>query len=153
MIPKSRSFAKLTPWRRQSMNSWPVYQSSTSGKRDFTSVTSKKSPNVYESCPKRISLLKWKILTPLQKLPTMCWWFGQNNYCPGLWKVAQSIKKSPNLVTLLVPQIYCNKDKSSYHHRVLLQKVTSELKSNTLIQSDFIVNDIFWEIDDYCLKR
>ena len=30
----------------------------------------------------------------------MCWWFGQNNYCPGLWKVAKSIKKSPSLVTL-----------------------------------------------------
>ena len=117
------------------------------------SVTSKKLPNVYKSCLKRIYLVKWKIVTPLQKLPKMCWWFGQNNYCPGLWKVAQSIKKSPNLVTLLVPQIYCNKGKSSYHHRVLLQKVTSELKSNTLIQSDFIVNDIFWEIDDYCLKR
>ena len=34
-----------------------------------TSVTSKKSPNVYKSCPKMISLEKWKILTPLQKLP------------------------------------------------------------------------------------
>ena len=33
------------------------------------SVTSKKSPNVYKSCPKMISLEKWMILTPLQKLP------------------------------------------------------------------------------------
>ena len=34
------------------------------------SVTSKKLPNVYESCPKMISLDKLKILTtPLQKLP------------------------------------------------------------------------------------
>ena len=49
------------------------------------SVTSKKLPNVYKSCPKRISIVKWKILTPLQKLP-------KNNYCPGLWKVAQNIK-------------------------------------------------------------
>ena len=32
------------------------------------SVTSKKSPNVYKSCPKMISLEKFKILTPLQKL-------------------------------------------------------------------------------------
>ena len=31
------------------------------------SVTRKKSPNVYESCPKMISLEKLKILTPLQK--------------------------------------------------------------------------------------
>ena len=35
----------------------------------WISVTSKKSPNVYESCPKMISLEKLKILTPLQKLP------------------------------------------------------------------------------------
>ena len=33
------------------------------------SVTSKKSPNVYKSCPKMILLEKLKILTPLQKLP------------------------------------------------------------------------------------
>ena len=33
------------------------------------SVTRKKSPNVYRSCPKMISLEKLKILTPLQKLP------------------------------------------------------------------------------------
>ena len=34
-----------------------------------TSGTSKKSPNVYKSCPKMISPEKLKILTPLQKLP------------------------------------------------------------------------------------
>ena len=33
-----------------------------------SSVTRKKSPNVYKSCPK-IPLEKWKILTPLQKMP------------------------------------------------------------------------------------
>ena len=33
------------------------------------SVTRKKSPKVYQSCPKMISLEKLKILTPLQKLP------------------------------------------------------------------------------------
>ena len=33
------------------------------------SVTSKKLPNVYKSCPKTISLEKLNILTPLQKLP------------------------------------------------------------------------------------
>ena len=33
------------------------------------SVTSKKLPNVDQSCPKLISLVKLKILTPLQKLP------------------------------------------------------------------------------------
>ena len=34
-----------------------------------SSVTSKKSPNIYNSCPKMISLVKLKILTALQKLP------------------------------------------------------------------------------------
>ena len=34
-----------------------------------TSVTRKKSTNVYKSCTKMISLAKLKILTPLQKLP------------------------------------------------------------------------------------
>ena len=33
------------------------------------SVTSKKLPNVYKSCPKMISVEKLNILTPLQKLP------------------------------------------------------------------------------------
>ena len=32
-------------------------------------VTSKKSPNVYKSCPEMISLEKLQILTPFQKLP------------------------------------------------------------------------------------
>ena len=51
------------------------------------SVTFKKLPNVY----KRILLVKWKISTNLQKLPKMCWQFGQNNCCHRLWKVAQSV--------------------------------------------------------------
>ena len=37
--------------------------------RSARNVIWKKSPNCYKSCPKRISLEKWKILTPLQKLP------------------------------------------------------------------------------------
>ena len=36
--------------------------------QDLASVTRKKSPNVYKSCPKVISLEKLKILTPLQKI-------------------------------------------------------------------------------------
>ena len=55
------------------------------------SMTCKNSPNVNKSCPKRMALVKWKILLPLQKLPKICWQFRQNNCCPGLWKVAQSI--------------------------------------------------------------
>ena len=60
-----------------------------------TSVTSKKSPNVYKSCPKMISLEKWTILTPLQKFTYRCGRFGQNNCCQRLWKVAQSAKNCP----------------------------------------------------------
>ena len=48
------------------------------------SVTSKKSPNVYKSWPKMISLEKLKILTPLQKLPKECGRFGQINRCQRL---------------------------------------------------------------------
>ena len=55
-----------------------------------TSVTSKKSPNIYKSCPKLISLEKWKILTPFQKLPKNVGRFGQINCCQSLWNVAQS---------------------------------------------------------------
>ena len=33
------------------------------------SVTRRKSPNVYKSCPKMISLEKLYVLTPLQKMP------------------------------------------------------------------------------------
>ena len=38
-------------------------------KNNHGSVTSKKSPNVYKSCPKMSSQEKLKTLTPLQKLP------------------------------------------------------------------------------------
>ena len=41
------------------------------------SVTSKKSTNVYKSCPKIISLEKFMILTPLQKLPMNVWDLGK----------------------------------------------------------------------------
>ena len=41
------------------------------------SVTSKKFPNVYKSCPKMIPLEKLKILTPLQKLHKNAGNFGK----------------------------------------------------------------------------
>ena len=46
----------------------------------------KKSPNVYKSCPKMISIEKWKILTPLQKLP-------KNVGDLGKWNVAKGFEK------------------------------------------------------------
>ena len=53
------------------------------------SVTSKKSPNVYKSYPKIISLEKWMILTPLQKLPKNVGDLGKLIVAQSLWKVAQ----------------------------------------------------------------
>ena len=54
------------------------------------SVTRKNPLNVYKSCPKIISLEKWKILTPLQKLP---------KYVGNLAKliVANSFEKLPKV--------------------------------------------------------
>ena len=56
----------------------------------YTSVTNKKSPNVYKSCPKMISLEKWKILTRLQKLPN-------NEGHLGKIIVATGFKKLPKV--------------------------------------------------------
>ena len=54
------------------------------------SVISKKSPNVYKSCPKMISLVKLKILTPLQKLP-------KNVGELGILIVAKGFEKLPKI--------------------------------------------------------
>ena len=61
----------------------------------WSSVTSKKSPNVYKSCPELISLEKLKIFTPLQKLPKNLRDLGKCNCCQRLWKVAQSSINHP----------------------------------------------------------
>ena len=58
--------------------------------RYLTSVTSKKSPNVYQSCPKMISLEKLTILTPLQKLP-------KNVGDLGKFIVAKRFEKMPKV--------------------------------------------------------
>ena len=58
----------------QNRETWKNFSHSTMTEG---SVTSKKSPNVYKSCPKNISLLK-------------CGRFGKINCCQRLWKVAQS---------------------------------------------------------------
>ena len=54
------------------------------------SVTRKKSPNVYKSCPKIISLENLKILTPLQKLPKNVGDLGKSI-------VAKAFKKLPKV--------------------------------------------------------
>ena len=66
---------------------------STKKSRLFWSKTvwpEKKLPNVYESCPNIISLEKWKILTPLQKLP-------ENMGYLGKLIVAKGFKKLPKV--------------------------------------------------------
>ena len=63
----------LCVWSKASIEAKPVKLEIICTSRSvfcsLPSVTSKKSPNVYTSCPKMISLEKLKILTPLQKLP------------------------------------------------------------------------------------
>ena len=66
-----------------------------------TSVTSKKLPNVYKSCPKMIKLEKLKILTPLQKSPKNVGNLGKLIVATGFEKLPK-VNKSQNLVTLLV---------------------------------------------------
>ena len=51
------------------------------------SVTSKKLPNVYKSCPKMISLEHFKILMPLQKLPKNVLDLGKNIVAKGFEKL------------------------------------------------------------------
>ena len=53
------------------------------------SVTSKKSPIVYKSCPKMISLEKWWILTPLQKFPKNVGDLGKIIFAKGLKKLSK----------------------------------------------------------------
>ena len=55
-----------------------------------SSVTRKKSPNFYKSCPKMASLEKLKILTSLQKLPKNVGFLGK-------LIVAKSFKKLPKV--------------------------------------------------------
>ena len=63
------------------------------------SVTSKKSPNGYKSCPKMTSLEKLKILTSLQKLPENVGDLDKLIVAKGFESCPKS-NKSPNLVTL-----------------------------------------------------
>ena len=51
-------------------------------------MTRKKLENIYNSCPKMILLEKWKILTPLQKLPKNVGDLGKKICCHRLWKNA-----------------------------------------------------------------
>ena len=53
------------------------------------SVTRKKSPNVYKSCPKMISLQKSYILTTLQKLPKNVRYLGKLIVAKGFKKLPE----------------------------------------------------------------
>ena len=65
----------------------------------LSSVTRRKSPNVYKSCPKIISLEKWKILTPSQNLPRNVGDLGKLIAAKGLKKLpkVQKIAKSGHI--------------------------------------------------------
>ena len=56
-------------------------------------------PNLYESCPKMISLEKWMILTPLQKLPVNEGNLGKIIVATSFECLSKSLL--PNLVSLL----------------------------------------------------
>ena len=61
----------------------------------------KKLPKVFKSCPKMITLEKWWILTPLQKVLRM-WEIWANYLLPKALKRCPKSNKSLNLVTLLL---------------------------------------------------
>ena len=67
--------------------------------RCSSSVTRKKSPNVYKSCPKIISLEQWYVVTPLRKLPKNEEDLGKLIVTKG-FKSGPKSNKSLNLVTL-----------------------------------------------------
>ena len=68
-----------------------------------TSVTRRKSSNVYKSWPKMISLEQWLILTPLQNLPRNVGDLGILIYAKGFKKLpkVQKITKSGHTGTYL----------------------------------------------------
>ena len=83
MVPRylgTRSFGISTT--RQTTTSLRTNRSSNT-----SSVTSKKSPNVYKSCPKIFSLEKCEILTPSQKLPKNIGDLGKLNIAKGFEKL------------------------------------------------------------------
>ena len=75
------------------------FPSSVIWSNDICRVTRRKSPNVYKSCPKMISPVKWKILTPLQNLPRNVGDLGKLISTKGFKKLPK-VQKSPNLVSL-----------------------------------------------------
>ena len=78
---------------------------------DGTSVTRKKSPYVYKSCPKMISIEKWSLLTPIQKLP-------RNVRDLGKLIVAKGLKKLPKV------QKIARSGHTGWHIRIRVQRST-----------------------------
>ena len=70
-------------------------------------MTWKKSPNVYKSCPKIISVEKLKILTPFQKLPMNVGDMDKINCCQRLQKLAQSPINRPIWSHCKLGSIFC----------------------------------------------
>ena len=65
-----------------------------------SSVTSKKSPNVYKSCSKKISLEKLKILIPLQILPKNVGDLGKLIVATGFEKLPKVQKIAQSCLTV-----------------------------------------------------
>ena len=80
-----------------------------------SSVTRKKSPNVYKYCPKMISLEKLKILTPLQKFP-------KNVRDLGKLFVAKGLKKLPKVQKIARSGHTADKTQSSLLYIVCYRK-------------------------------
>ena len=81
-----------------------------------------KSPNVYKSCPTIISLEKWMILAPLQKLPNNV---GKIIVATG-FELLPRVQKSPNLITLVLmkAQIWMSQTLSDkFFHNVCFFKI------------------------------
>ena len=82
-----KSGRRTRPWTRGRRTTGWSRTSTRTGRLQWSlvsSVTSKKLLNVCKSCPKMISLEKWKIFTPLQKLTNNVGDLGKNNCCHRL---------------------------------------------------------------------
>ena len=93
-----------------------------------------------------IKLEKYKILTPLQKLPKYVGWFGPKNCCQRLQKVAQSAINRPiwSHCLELILSIYLHVYFSISHLSFPLLFFISLLFLSILFLSVFLLPWLFW---------
>ena len=107
-----------------------------------TSVTRKKSPNVYKSCHKMISLEER---------------FGQINSCQRLLKTCPKSNKSPNLVTLTATMKVNDRSTKIYFSfkakKTPASKHWQQKRLSNYLQSVFFFFDVFIKRNHHrCLK-